>query len=136
MTDVNLQPGTLAAVAVALSVKNAKPVAERDYFPCAFCFKRFDTKDERQLHEMARCEAADEMPPKREPRPMKALIDGKLTQDELRRRLALGGLELYPDAAGNTVIRTVESGDQHRQQVQDERRRSYLERNPGMERYV
>lgn len=53
-------------------------------------------------------------------KPMKALIVGMTTGD-LKERLAMAGLECYPDCAGNTVIRTIEAGDAHRALVRAEK---------------
>lgn len=58
MTDYTIQPGTMNAVIEALA---AQPRPERDFFPCAFCGERYDTRAERASHEGA-CGRADDSP--------------------------------------------------------------------------
>lgn len=53
-------------------------------------------------------------------KPMRALIEG-MTQGQLKHHLEVGGLECYADCVGNTVIRTIEAGNAHREQVRAER---------------
>ena len=55
------------------------------------------------------------------PRYAEALIEADISVKDLERRFACGGLECYTDCNGALVIRTVESGNAHRAQVQAER---------------
>lgn len=41
------------------------PKAERDYFPCAFCYAQFPTKAHRDTHEAGLCPLVDVAPPHR-----------------------------------------------------------------------
>jgi hypothetical protein len=66
-------------------------------------------------------DAAKRMVDERANRGMRALITSDITVAELARRLRLGGLEMYPDCAGNYCIRTIEDGDKHRAQLEAER---------------
>jgi hypothetical protein len=55
------------------------------------------------------------------PRPMKALIDGAIEVADLKRRLALGGLDCYPDASGATFIRRTDAAEAQRALIRQQR---------------
>lgn len=55
------------------------------------------------------------------PTPMLCKVDGNISVADFERRLKLAGLEMYPAADGANFIRTVESGNRHRQIVEAER---------------
>ena len=89
--DIDLHPGTLAAALQASSILHSTrrhpDVVTIDPPPASF---------ERPGHYA------------------KLLIEGEILMKDFSQMLYDNGYEMYPDCAGNTVIRTIESGDRHR----------------------
>jgi hypothetical protein len=92
--DIDLQPGTLAAALQASSILHSTrrhpDVITIDPPPASF---------ERPGHYA------------------KLLIEGEILMKDFSQMLYDNGYEMYPDCAGNTVIRTIESGNKHRAKV-------------------
>ena len=88
---VGFQPGTLEAVLKATTIlhspKRQSDVVTVDPAPATF---------------------------ERPGRYAKLLIEGEILMKDFSQMLYDNGFEMYPDCAGNTVIRTIESGDKHR----------------------
>jgi hypothetical protein len=86
-------------------------VAERDYFPCAFCSVRFNSVAERHTHELI-CPDADKRPtPPTEralPSPFVCELDAILTQGELYTMLRRAGLKLVDQGENRPYLLTVE----------------------------